>query len=104
LFDRGVTLDGLGCSVSLDGSLLVTVHTEHENAFVIAPIKRENLRRRPPPADDDDEFRAMEAAIKEAGLVMMRPVFDVHGELHLAVTRSNPGQGIFSLFDGCEAR
>ena len=103
LFDRGVTLDGIGCDVSLDGKL-VRVHTQHNEAFVIAPINMgKNLRRRPPP-DDTEEYRAMEAAIKEAGLVMMRPVYDVYGELHIATTRSDPGRGIFSLFNGCEAR
>ena len=102
LFDRGVTLDGLGCDVSLNGTL-VRVHTQHEEVFVIAPISLKNLRRRPPP-DDTEEFRAMEAAMKEAGLVMMRPLYDVHGELRIAATRSDPGRGIFSLFNGCEAR
>ena len=104
LFDRGVTLDCLGCDVLPDGTL-VRVHVEDklDGAFVIAPIvPRENLRRRPKP--DDNEFQAMEAAMKEAGLVLMRPVFDVHGELRIAITYSDPGQGIFSLFNQCEAR
>ena len=96
-------MDGLGCEVSLDGTLAI-VDTQHEEAFVIAPINSKSLRRRPPPDKDDEEFRAMEAAIKEAGLVMMRAVFDVHGELHIAATRSDPGRGILSLFNGCEAR
>jgi len=104
LFDRGVTLDGLSCDVSLDGTLAIVRTPHSEEAFVIAPINAKNLRRRPPPDKDDEEFRAMEAAIKEAGLVMMRPVFDVHGELRIAATRSDPGRGIFSLFIGCEAR
>ena len=101
LFDRGVTLDGLGGYVSLDGAL-VRLHTASSNAFVIAPITLKNLRRKPPPKED--EFSAMEEAVKAAGLVLMRPLFDVCGELRLAVTHSNPGQGLLSHFDGCEAR
>jgi hypothetical protein len=104
LFDRGVTLDRLSCDVSLDGTLAI-IHTQHKEAHVIAPITVEkNLRRHPPPDNENEEMRAMEAALKEAGLVMMRPVFEVHGELHMAVTRSDPGRGLFSLFNGCEAK
>jgi hypothetical protein len=31
-------------------------------------------------------------------------MFEVHGELHLAVTRTDPGQGILSSLENCEAR
>ena len=103
LFDRGVTLDGLRCDVSQNKTLVI-LHTQHEEAFIIAPIDMEkNLRKRPPP-DDTEEFHAMEAAITEAGLVMTKPVYEVHGELHITATRSDPGRGILSLFNGCEAR
>ena len=96
-------MDGLGCEVSLDRTLVI-VYTKHKEAFIIAPINMEkNSRLRTP-----DEFRAMpvEAAItsKEGGLVMMRPVYDIYGEIRIVATRSDPGRGIFSLFNGCEAR
>lgn len=104
LFDRGVTLDGTGCELSVvnETSLLVKVIVEHEDAFVIAPIKKNNLR--PHQAELDPEMQAMEAAVKEAGLVLMKPTYEVYGELRLAVTRSDPGRGLFCIFKDCEAR
>jgi len=108
LFDRGVTLDGLSCEVSQRGTV-ISIHTdlhtdlESQTAFVIAPITRQNLTRRPE-TELDEETRAVEAAVKEAGLVLMRPMFNVHGELRLAVTRTDPSRGIFALLEGCEAR
>jgi hypothetical protein len=105
LFDRGVTLDGLGCGISLNVSneVLVSIYTEHEGAFIIAQVKKQNLRRKPE-EEMDEEMRAMAAAVEAAGFVFMRPMFEVHGELHLAVTRTDPGQGIPASLENCEAR
>ncbi|KAI9240546.1 MAG: hypothetical protein BYD32DRAFT_484825 [Podila humilis] len=104
-FDRGVTLNGLACDVSSDGSL-VSLHTDNKDAFIIAKVKKENLRHRPPhnPDAEDDDISAMEQALQDAGLAFERPVFDVYGELHLTVTRSDPGRGFLCLFAECEAR
>ena len=101
VFDRGVILDKLACDVSADGQS-VSLHHEHEGAYVIARISKKNLRRHV--GDVADELGPMAAALREAGLVMMPPTYDVLGELQLVVTQSNPGRGIFSLFEGAEAR
>ena len=101
LFDRGVILDHLSCDVSTDAQF-VSLHHDHEGASVIARISKKNLRRH---VDDAvDELDPMVAAIRASGLVLMKPTFDVLGELQLVVTQTNPGRGIFSLFEDAEAR
>ena len=105
LFDRGVTLEHVGCEVSVNAgeSILVSASTESENSgYIIASITKKNLRRRPPRVLDA-EFQAMKAAIEGSGLVFMEPQFEVHGDIHLAVTQSNPGRGLFSVFSDCYA-
>ena len=82
---------------------MVHIHSEYEGAFVIAHITPKNLKRTPQTAQNDD-LSEMEAAMKASGLVLMRPVFEVIGDVRLAVTRSEPGRGIFALFGPCEAR
>jgi len=44
------------------------------------------------------------AAFEGTGVEVMRPEFDIHGEIHLTVTRSDPGRGILAHFVNCEAR
>ena len=107
LFDRGVTLDGLGGDVIIHDtpdSLMVGLYTATSKGFVIAKITGKNLRRKPPD-DDDEEIRQLTAAAEASGLVkVMRPVFDICGELRLAVTQSDPGRGLLSHFKNCEAQ
>jgi len=107
LFDRGVTLEGLDCELSVNGNEVfiakLMIEAPGQNSHVIARINRSNVRRKP--RDEGDEFiRKLTAAIEGTGLMLMRPEFDIHGEIHLAVTRSDPGRGILAHFANCEAR
>lgn len=106
LFDRGVVLDGLGCTVSVSGSnIIARLNVAVRDGHVIAVFSRNHLRpHRPTKEENDEEFQAMRAAIEAAGLKFMSASYDIHGEIRLAVTRSDPGNGLFCMFDGCEAR
>lgn len=106
LFDRGVVLDGLGCQILVNEShILGKLNIAVDGGHVITHLVKNNLRKhRPTPEENNEEFKAMRAAVEAAGLVMMSAAFDIYGEVRLAVTRSDPGNGMFAIFDGCEAR
>lgn len=106
LFDRGVVLDGLSCQISISGTRrLANLNTAVDGGYIIAPITKNNLRPHRPTAQENvEEIQAMRAAMEAPGLILMSAAYDVYDEIHLAVTRSDPGRGLFAIFDGCEAR
>lgn len=106
LFDRGVVLDGLVCDIRRSGKdLIAKLHIAVDGGCIIATLRRDQLRKhRPTVAEESEEMQGLRAAVEAAGVEFTSIVYDVHGDVRLAVTRSDPGSGIFCLFEECEAR